>query len=771
MFRRLIFSLQLWWQRRRYGFTTPHKGRRRALIIVASGMVLLGLYTLYLDLIIRTQFEGKRWALPARVYARPMELFTGKSLTTEEFASELLFLGYRKVSDAKRPGTFARQGNSFDVVTRPFTFWDSAEPSRHFQVTLSGNRVTNLANLAGDDPLGLVRLDPGLIASIYPKHNEDRILVKVDEAPPLLIKALLAVEDQDFYTHHGVKPLSIMRAMFANLRAGRTVQGGSTLTQQLVKNFFLSNERTLWRKFNEALMALLLEWHYSKDEILEAYLNEIFLGQDGKRAIHGFALASEFYFQRPLSELQPNQIALLVALVKGASYYDPRRHPLRAQQRRNLVLELMVKQGDISKKEATEAMRTPLDVTPKPASGVSKFPAFLDLVRDQLRRDYRDEDLSSEGLQIFTTLDPLVQKEAERALSSQVARLEKSRHMVKDALQGAMVVTSVAGGEVLAVVGDRNPRFAGFNRAVNATRQIGSLVKPAVYLTALSQPDKYTLITPLEDLPVELKGDDGKEWEPHNFDNESHGEVPLYAALAHSYNLSTVHLGLDLGVPAVADTLRNLGVEGEINPYPSLLLGAISLTPVEVTKMYHTLANNGFRSPLRTIRAVLTVDGAPLQRFPLAIEKVFDSGPVFLTTSALREVVRSGTGRALNNILPKSLNIAGKTGTSDDLRDSWFAGFTSEILAVVWLGMDNNESTGLTGSSGALRVWGSFMRNINTRPGSIKPPQNVEYVWIDPANNLRADDSCDGAIKIPFIRGSAPVDESPCMRGIFDRFF
>ncbi|MBI3775307.1 MAG: penicillin-binding protein 1B [Gammaproteobacteria bacterium] len=740
----------------------PHFWRWLLLIVTTIGFLTLWAYVAYLDSVVKAKFEGKRWAVPARVYARPLELYPGMNMTASQFVQELSSLGYYDAPTPKISGSYRRKGGAFFVITRPATFWDGKEPSIAFRAEFSDGVLNSLSRASGNEPLNLVRFDPMQIGSIYPAHNEDRILVKLSDVPPQLIKALLAIEDRDFYEHHGIAPRAMFRALFANLRAGGTVQGGSTITQQLVKNFFLTNERTLTRKINEIIMALELERRYGKAEILETYLNEIYLGQDGARSIHGFGLASQFYFGRPLNELHTEHIALLVALVKGPSFYDPRRHQQRSRQRRDLVVDALVSLGDITDKDAKRFKAADLGITKIAASGVTPFPAFLDLVRDQLKRDYREEDLTSEGLQIFTTLDPLVQRSADRAMVNQIHQIEKYKRLPQGQLQGAAVVVNVEGAEVLAVVGGRDPNFAGFNRARDAVRQIGSLVKPAVYLTALKNPQNYTPVTQIDDSAVSLKAGDGKQWTPENYDHQEHGPVPLYQALAHSYNLATARLGLAIGLPNIVDTLHALGVEREIDPYPSLLLGAASLTPLEVTQMYHTLANGGFLSPLRAINAVLTADGKPLQRFPLSVERAVDAASVYVVNTMLQAAVREGTGRSLYSMVPASLAVAGKTGTSNDLRDSWFAGFTHDRLAVTWLGMDNDQSSRLTGAEGALRVWGDLMSGISAQPGAWPVPDNAELVWIDPANNLRADSSCAGALQLGFIAGSAPANYSPC---------
>jgi len=739
---------------------------RRLLLTALLTVVGLGLiYVAYLDHTIRSQFEGKRWALPARVYARPLELYAGMTLSAAQFAAELHNLKYRAVKSPDMPGTYLQQGERFKVVTRGFTFWDGKEDSHALTLELQDGRLATLNDSVAGAPLGLVRMDPAQIGGIYTAHNEDRILVRLQEVPPLLVNTLLSVEDRTFYSHHGVSGRAILRAMFTNLRAGGAVQGGSTLTQQLVKNLFLSNERKFKRKINEAIMALLLEWHYQKAEILETYLNEVYLGQDGARAIHGFGLASQFYFQRPLDQLQPQQVALLVALVKGPSYYDPRRNPVRAKQRRDVVLDVLARQQVLTPAQATQAKAQPLGVVPGSPSGITPYPAFLDLVKRQLRQDYREEDLTSEGLQIFTTLDPLAQSSAEHALTTRLQALEKSRGMRRGVLQGAVVVSSIEGGEVLALVGGRDPRFTGFNRALDAHRQIGSLVKPAVYLTALAQPEHYTLATPLDDSALSIKIPGQGYWTPQDYDHKYHGQVLLLTALAHSYNIPTARLGLDVGVPKVVETLHQLGVEGDIPAYPSVLLGAVNLTPITVAQVYQTLAAGGFRTPLSAIREVLAVDGKPLQRYPLTVQQAVAPAPAYLLNTALQQVVRHGTAVTLSRYLPGDLGVAGKTGTTDDMRDSWFAGFTGDKVAVVWVGRDDNKSAGFSGATGALTVWGTMMRDVASRPLQLTRPANIESAWIDSFSGLRTDSDCEAGVQLPFITGSVPSDYVSCHQG------
>jgi len=738
------------------------KGLLLKLVLVC---VLLGVgLVVYLDAWVTDKFEGKRWSLPAQVYARPLELYVGQQLDLRDVQAELNMLGYRKRYQLGKPGQYVNSGGRLDIYTRSFRFWSETAPAQRVSLRVRNGVVISLS--VDDADIGLFSLEPLLVGGIYPAHNEDRLLIQLENVPQFLIDALVAVEDKNFYSHYGVSPKSIARALWVNAKAGRAVQGGSTLTQQLVKNFYLTSDRSLVRKGAEAIMAVLLDAHYGKDDILEAYLNEVYLGQAGRRAVHGFGLGSQYYFGRAISELKLHQAALLVSLVKGPSYYNPRRHPARALARRNLVLGMLAKAGMVTEREAQLAKAMPLDVAARSSYSEAVYPAYVDLVKRQLRRDYRAEDLTSEGLRVFTSLDPLVQRDAEQAMTATAARLKHQHGKKLDKLEGAMVVTSTDTGEVLALVGGKDSKYSGFNRALDAVRPVGSVLKPAVYLTALSQPQRYQLTTLLDDSGVSIELENGDLWQPLNADKKDHGQVPLHHALAHSYNQATARLGMELGLPSVMQTIKNLGVERPLPAYPSVMLGAVGLSPLEVAAMYQTIAAGGFDTPLRAILAVSTAEGEPLNRYPLQLEQKVDSDAVHLLYYALQETMREGTGRSVYNSLPENLSIAGKTGTTDDLRDSWFAGFTGDRLAVVWLGSDDNTPLGLSGSSGALKVWQSLMLRINPQSFVGTVPENINYQWVDDETGLLSARLCKGARQVPFIKGSEPHKKSGCAPGL-----
>ena len=707
-------------------------------VVLAIVVVVAGGWIVHLDRVVTKQFQGRHWSVPAHVYAAPLELYAGARISADDLEEELRRVHYRRGDPAGGPGLYRRVGNAFDIRTRRVRFIDEQRDAQLVSIHADASAITSMRQANGAD-LPVFRLDPPVIGSVFPIHGEDRLVVSPEEIPALLRNGIKLIEDRRFDEHHGVDTLGVLRAIWVNLRAGRVVQGGSTLTQQLVKNYFLTDAQTFDRKATEAVMALRLEAHYSKDEILVAYLNEVFLGQDGERAIHGFGLGSEFYFAKPLGELDAGELALLIGLVKGPSYYDPRRHPDRALARRNLVLKEFTDAHLIDANAAQRAAAAPLGLRP---GGGSYVPAYIDLVRRHLKRDYAEADLAAAGLSVYTSLDPRAQASAERALTRDLQLLDAKSAVRGGHLQGAVIVAEPNSGDVVAVVGGRETDTAGtFNRALDARRPIGSLVKPAVYLTALES-GRYTAASLIDDAPIEMKLPDGSIWAPQNFEHNVNGSVTLAKALAESLNLATVKLGMDLGLPKVADTLQSLGLESSTALNPSMLLGTVEMSPLEVVQVYTSLANGGFRARLRAVRAVLDEQGRPLKHFKVQVEPAAPPAAVYQLLRMLMLVPTHGTARDAAARLPKGLVIAGKTGTSSDTRDSWFAGFTGSYLSVVWVGYDDNRVTGLTGAAGALPVWADTMASL--KPVSFEPiaPDSTEDRWIGFDDGLETTPAC-----------------------------
>lgn len=734
---------------------------RLARLLAAALLALLLVQLIALDRELRSTFEGRKWALPAHVYARSLELYVGAPVSAQALQEELDQLGYRAVDEPHSPGHYRRRGDQFALYSRRFEFSDGVEEARRLNI-VAGEQITALADASGA-ALHLLRLEPMRIGGIYPAHFEDRELLRLSELPALLAEAVVAVEDRHFYQHYGLSISGTLRALKSNLSGGR-LQGGSTITQQLVKNLYLSAERSLQRKAREAIMALLLEWHYSKEQILEAYINEIYLGQAGRRAIHGYGLAARHYFAKPIDELELHELALVVAVGKGASWYNPWKQPQRALQRRDLVLAILAREGVVSAAAAQQAQRQPLAVVAAERSSYNRYPAFLEWVKQQLRHDYRDADLRAEGLRVFTSFDPRIQQQLERATTARLQQLEQQHNIAPGSLQSAAAVVRIASGEVVAMLGDRQPGYAGFNRALDARRQVGSTVKPAIYLTALEHASRYTLSTLVSDRPIALTTDSGELWQPQNFDKQSHGELPLFAALTRSYNLAAANLGLDLGIDRVLDTLRRLGLQREPELHPALLLGALALTPIEVAQLYQTIAAEGFYTPLGGIREVYDANQQPLRRYDYRVEQRFSREVMHLLHYTLQGVMRDGTGRRAYQWLDERVASAGKTGTTNDNRDSWFAGFGGDFLGVVWVGRDDNGTMPVTGSSGALPIWAETMANIAMQPLAFGVPPGVEYAWVELPQQLLSAEGCGDARFLPYLTGSAPQQLSECGR-------
>lgn len=696
-------------------------------------IVVMAVYGVYLDSQIRSRIDGKVWQLPATVYGRMVNLEPGMSYSKKEMIALLEGTQYREVTKMTRPGEFTVQANSIEMIRRPFDFPDSKEGQIRAKLSFSGDSLNEIKNLDSGRDFGFFRLDPRLITMLQSPNGEQRLFVPRAGFPDLLVDTLVATEDRHFYTHDGISLYSIGRAFLANITAGRAVQGGSTLTQQLVKNLFLTNERSLWRKANEAYMALIMDARYSKDRILELYLNEVYLGQAGNDQIRGFPLASLYYFGRPVDELSLDQQALLVGMVKGASLYNPWRNPKLALERRNLVLRLLQQQKVIDQELYDMLSARPLGVQPK-GGVITPQPAFMQMVRNELQAKLGDKVKDLSGVKIFTTLDSVSQDAAEKSVEEGIPALRKQRGL-KD-LETAMVVVDRFSGEVRAMVGGSDPQFAGYNRALQARRSIGSLAKPATYLTALSQPDKYRLNTWIADNPIALRQPNGQVWKPENDDHRFSGQVMLVDALTNSMNVPTVNLGMTLGLPQVIDTWTKLGVgKDQLHPVPAMLLGALNLTPIEVAQAFQTIASGGNRAPVSALRSVIAEDGTVLfQSFPQA-ERAVPAQAAYLTLYTMQQVADHGTARALGARYPKA-HLAGKTGTTNNLVDSWFAGVDGKEVAITWVGRDNNQPTKLYGASGAMQIYRRYLDNQAPMPLMPTPPEDIAPMSVDSAGNF-----------------------------------
>ncbi|MGF1906625.1 penicillin-binding protein 1B [Aliivibrio salmonicida] len=711
-------------------------------LVVLAVLVIAGIY---LDTVVKNRFDGQLFKLPTVVYSRVLSLSPGQNISLKSVKSELDFLKYQKVGQPQRPGEYSSSSTKIELIRRPFEFQQGPEPDRHVMLYFNSDGLQKIVNLSVKKQMGFLQIEPQFLGMLDADDDQQRLFLRREQFPEVMVDALLATEDRDFYQHDGVSPLAIARAMVVNIKAGRTVQGGSTLTQQLAKNLFLSSERTLWRKVREAYIALILDYRYSKDRILEAYLNEVYLGQTGGEAVHGFGLAAQVYFGRPIEELRIDQLAMLVGMVKGPSYYNPMRFPERVKERRDLVLRLMMQEEILSPRQYEMAATRPLDVK-KRATISTRQPAYFQQLKWELKEKAGEAYQKGEGLRVFTTLDPLSQQKAEQAVERTIPQLEKR---AGKGLEAAMVVVDRQSGEIRAMIGGSRTGFDGFNRAINAKRSIGSLVKPAIYLSALESPEKFSLASTLDDKPIELKGSKGTTWTPRNFDRKFRGEVPLYYAFSRSLNVPTVNLGLMVGLNKVTDTLVKLGIEAsEINQVPSMLLGSLNLSPYQVAQMYQTLGNGGRKSPLTALKAVVNSDGELLyENFPRS-SLVVPEQAVWLTIYGMKKVVSEGTARFLNSKYNWA-TLAGKTGTSNDSRDSWYAGIDGREVAITWLGRDDNKPMKLTGSSGALRVYADYLSLRAPEAYQLPWPKEVTTARFDLESNKTLEPDCSGSVKLP----------------------
>ncbi|NVD05710.1 penicillin-binding protein 1B [Vibrio sp. JPW-9-11-11] len=718
-----------------------HVSWKLALAVFAV-LVVVGIY---LDSVVKQRFEGQLFDLPTVVYARILNLAPGDNITIQEVRNELDVLNYRKVRQPRYPGEYSSSSSKIELIRRPFEFSDGPEPDRHVMLHFSTSSLERIQSLEKSGDLGYLRVEPKMLGMLEKSQDEQRLFLRRDQFPEVMVDALLVTEDRQFYQHDGVSPMAIARAMVANVKAGRTVQGGSTLTQQLAKNLFLSSDRTLWRKIREAYIALILDHRYSKDRILEAYLNEVYLGQNRGQAIHGFGLASRFYFGQPIQELRIDQLALLVGMVKGPSYYNPVRFPERAKQRRDLVLRLMMEQDILTARQFDMAASRELDIQDSPRIA-SRQPAYFQQLKIELKQKVGEAFQADTGLRVFTSLDPVSQQQLERAIATKIPQLAAK---AGKSLEGAAVAVDRHSGEIRAMVGGKRTGYDGFNRALNASRQIGSLAKPAVYLTALQQPEKYNLATTLHDKPISLKGSKGNVWSPRNYDRQFRGDVPLYIALAKSLNVPTVELGMQVGISNVVKTFERLGVDkNEIRPVPSMFLGSFTLTPFQVAQMYQTLTNSGKRAELSALRSVIDLEGNVLYQSLPKVSQTIEQQAAWLTTYAMKRGVLEGTGRYLNSQFGWAA-LAGKTGTSNDTRDSWFVGVDGREVTTIWLGRDDNKPTKLTGSSGALRVYAEYLQHRIPEKLVLPWPKGVRTIGFTSVTQGGLDLDCDNDFTLP----------------------
>ncbi|HXN06797.1 MAG TPA: PBP1A family penicillin-binding protein [Nitrospiria bacterium] len=751
---------------------TSLNNRRRIILLAALFSILFfSIYVFYLRWVIVERIEGKTWSLPSKVYSAPFGLYPGQSVAGSKLFSRLDRLGYHRVSrDAAAKGEYAMNSGGVAVYLHDFPYPDDPFKGFALQIDTQGGTITGMKNGQNGEAVFYQEIEPELIAGFFENNWEERTLRKLKDFPPALVRAVVSIEDERFYTHHGVDPRGIARAVLRNLRSSEIVQGGSTLTQQLVKNFFLDQKRTYTRKFNEIIMALLVESRYYKEEILEAYLNEIYWGQKGEVGIFGAGKAAQFYFEKDVKDLTLAESALLAGLIRAPNHLDPHRNFKKAIDRKNVVLKKMLELHHIRPEEYRQALFEKI-VIREASEGGHSAPFFADLVRQQLLANYPKAVLNSEGLNIFTTLDVEVQKMADETVRRNLEALEKNYPRLKrdkkgEELEGCLIAVMPQTGHVIALVGGRNYQVNQFNRATQARRQPGSIFKPVVYLTAFEQslaPSKgkppVTPATILDDSPLNLISDN-KPWSPQNYDKLFHGNVTVRKALENSMNVPTVRLALQTGLDAVIESARKLGIESPLRPTPALALGSYEVIPMEMASAYTVLANGGTRVELQTIKGISGPDGKRLEGRELQVGAAFSPQASFLLTQMLKGVVEEGTGRKIREMGFKRA-AAGKTGTTNDYKDAWFAGYTPDLLTLVWVGFDNAEKIDLTGAAAALPIWVDFMSlALEEFPeNDFTLPQRIAVVRISPAGGLKWAPECGAEyIDEAFLEGTEPKE-------------
>ena len=711
------------------------------------------------------RFSSRRWSIPSKVYADTLLLYPGQRLNPGLLQEKLSRMGYREVAGRptrKGEKQTAQNGLRLQVFLNDLNTPWTKRAGFLVQIEFKDNAIGSITRPNDGTPLPLLEIEPEEITLFFGRERERRQLVAIGQIPEHVIQAVLAAEDNRFFEHWGIDPRGILRAMMANLRHGGIRQGGSTITQQLAKNYFLTPDRNLTRKFKEVVLAFAMEWKYTKAEILEIYLNEIYLGQKGSAAINGIGEAAYFYFGKPVPELSLAEAATIAGLIKGPNKYSPYVDKAACRTRRNLILTTMGRKGWISDPVLQAQLKAPVETVGYSVYG-KKAPYYIDYLTQQLEALYKPEDLAALGLSIYTTLDSLVQLAAENALSAGLQRLENKIPGHKDRsadsrLQGAVVVMQPKTGHILAMVGGRSYSESQFNRITQARRQPGSAFKPFVFLTGL---DKFTPISMLSNQPQTYQVG-SQTWEPKNFEADAPLQVTLRQAIENSYNLATVDLAMQIGLDPIIDTATRFGFTTTLAPYPSLALGAFEVLPLELARAYSVFAAEGIMTFPLALKAVADENGQVLEQRQLKIERLISASKAFLINTLLQGVIESGTGRSLEK-LGVDWPVAGKTGTTNNYRDAWFIGYTPDILALVWVGFDNGDPIKVAGSGAALPIWAELMKAIphHVSANPFRMPDGVvkRFVCADEGKAV-VSKNCRRPYEEFFLAENAPAESS-----------
>ena len=742
----------------------PGRWRQYAILAVIlspmAACALFGYYWVVFSRMIDARIGGEMHRTDPRVFGRPFELHPGQSLTPRQLVDRLNELGYAHRAQPERPGEFTIGQQAVVIVPR-----EGDRAGRAVRVVFAGRaakgaepaRIGRLELVEGRAVLPRVRLDAPLITALVTSGREKRRDVPLSAIPKPVIHAVLAIEDRRFYDHPGIDPVGIAGAAFRNVFGdSRYLASGSTITQQLVKNTFLSPEKTLKRKMTEWFMSVVLERRLTKDEILQLYLNDVSLGQRGSFAIHGVGEAARLFFAKDISNVSLAEAATIAGVIQSPSRLSPFKNTERARERRNVVLHAMADAGFITAEVAAREATLPLTIAQRALE--SEAPYFVDYVTEELRAKYP----AAGAVDVYTTIDVHLQRIAQDAMRDGLTKLDKILARRRRHAQAALVSIDPRTGEVLALVGGRSYNQSQFNRATDARRQPGSVFKPFVYLAAFerAQAEGRADLTPATvvwDEPTTITFND-QTWSPNNYDNEYDGPITLRRALALSRNIAAVKVAESAGYDSVAALWRRVGAGTPPRPYPAIALGVFEATPVEIAAAYTLFPNGGRIQPLRTIaRLVAKGRDVPLRRDPP--RTVARPDVTYLVTNMMRSVIDEGTG-ASARAAGFALDAAGKSGTTNDLRDAWFVGFTPELLTVVWVGLDDNRPLGLSGTQAALPIWTTFMARALSGRGNVAfaPPEGIAFADIDKDTGALATPACPRPLREAFLAGTEPVE-------------
>lgn len=730
--------------------------------MIAAAAFLIRYYYIF-DGIIETKLGQRHQIAETKIFAAPTVLYPGKPIGFASLVARVRRLGYAEDSGDAH-ASYYRIGAANQLrIHNNNTVPD--DPGRTVEIQCAADRIVSIKDAANQTPMERFALKPMMLSNAIDENREKRRFVAYRDLPPVLVNAVLAAEDRRFFSHGGIDPIRIIKALIVNAREGETTQGASTLTQQFVKNYFLTPERTWRRKLSDAYMSILLERRLSKEKIFELYSNEVYLGQGGSFSIVGFGEAANAFFDKSVRDLTLEESAMIAGIITAPNRYTPLRYRDRALARRNLVLDRMAEYGMISARECAAAKSKPLSVKTFSVLNYSDAPYFVDYVQNMLTEKYGDSELALSKYKIYTTLDPDLQQAAFESIQHGIKELDdyfskRKQPVPPGTVQASLIAVDPKNGHILAMVGGRDYGSSQFNRITQSKRQPGSIFKPFVYAAALEtaygNTPPLTAVSSILDQPTQFTFDD-LEYEPKNFQEEYLGQVTMRQAITKSLNIATIKLAEKVGYGKITELARRLGLNEKIKPYPAMAIGSFEITPLEMVRAYTAFANGGLLSDLTPVLRIHDDNANPVFVAESKPKQVLTPELAFLVTSLLQSVIDHGTGYGARE-RGFTLPAAGKTGTS---HDGWFAGYTPDLLCIVWVGFDDNRELVLSGSQSALPIWTEFMKKAHhLRPlkgENFAIPEGIVQAEVDPTTGMLATERCLQKEMEYFIKGTEPV--------------